>query len=193
MVAQLTISRLSLAESASTNLRTLIQKLESVVSTIPSQANVHAGKTQEEVDSEDEDPTELFHRDIGVQTSLSPTPSNSRPTSPSPPITALDDQTTRLSSLSTSLSGLVEESTSEGQDVSDLSTTIGVLREYLDELAYVAPTYGYGVGGYAGVTGSGKDDDEIARVKASIRGVKGVLLSARSFPGLRAPLGSHAS
>ncbi len=37
-----------------------------------------------------------------------------------------------------------------------------------------------GVGGY----GANKEaDDEISRVKAGIRGVKGVLLSARSFPG----------
>jgi hypothetical protein len=66
---------------------------------------------------------------------------------------------------------------------------IGVLREYLDGLAYVTPTYGFGgVGSYAGT--AGEKDDEISRVKAGIRGVKGVLLSARSFPGgVRAGVG----
>jgi hypothetical protein len=59
-----------------------------------------------------------------------------------------------------------------------------VLREYLDGLAYVAPTYGYGVGGYAGLSQNNKEEDEIGKVKASIRGVKGVLLSTRSFPGV---------
>ena len=42
---------------------------------------------------------------------------------------------------------------------------------------------GYG-GSMAGAgSGNGSErDDEIARVKAEIRGVKGVLLSARNFP-----------
>lgn len=137
-----------------------------------------------EEESEDEDPSEMFHRDIGVQTSLPSSPHASRPSSPSP-TSELDGQATQLSALSTSLKGLMEDSTSEGQDVSDLSTTVGVLREYLDGLAYVAPSYGYGVGGYNGLMGAaGKEDDEISRVKSSIRGVKGVLLSARSFPGV---------
>lgn len=38
---------------------------------------------------------------------------------------------------------------------------------------------GYGAGPKIGET----NDDEIAKVKAEIRGVKGVLLSARNFPG----------
>lgn len=98
----------------------------------------------------------------------------------------LNDQTNRLSSLKTALQGLVEGSASEGSDVIELEGTIGILRDYLDGMAYVAPTYGYGgVSGYnAGGYGASKDaDDEISKVKAGIRGVKGVLLSARSFPG----------
>lgn len=131
----------------------------------------------EEEESEDEDPTEMFHRDIGVQTSL---PSTPRPSTPSLP-SALDEQSTRLTSLTSNLQSLIEAGTSEGQDEAYLSTTVGVLREYLDGLAYVVPSYGYGAGGY---TGGGREDDEISRVKSSIRGVKGVLLSARSFPGV---------
>jgi hypothetical protein len=56
------------------------------------------------------------------------------------------------------------------------------LTEYLEDLVYVVP-HRYGRPGFEGLTDSG-DDDEISRVKASIRGVKGVLLSARSFPGM---------
>lgn len=55
------------------------------------------------------------------------------------------------------------------------------MREYCDELAYVQPATTYGFSG--GVGRAEEKDDEISKVKAGIRGVKGVLLSARSFPG----------
>ena len=184
MLASLTTSRLSLAETTSENLQKLINKLEGVVSEIPP---THNGKMEVdgEVDEEsDEDPTEMFHRDIGIQTSLPATPSLSRPASPGPEATHLSDQTARLAGLGKSITGLIEDSTAEGHETNDLSTTISILGEYLDGLAYVAPTYGYG-SSYGGLGGSNskEQDDEIGRVKASIRGVKGVLLSARSFPG----------
>jgi hypothetical protein len=176
MLETLTTSRLSLAETSKTNLSKLITKLEEQVSEIPP---THKQGNEKEEESEDEDPSEMFHRDIGVQTS----PPTSRPTSPSPtPHSTLEDQTSRLQSLKNNLSTLIEDSTSEGSDVSELESVIGVLREYLDGLAYVTPTYGFGgVGSYSGA--AGEKDDEISRVKAGIRGVKGVLLSARSFPG----------
>lgn len=59
---------------------------------------------------------------------------------------------------------------------------MGVLREYLDGMAFVPPSYNFGYGGTNGV-GKKEEEDEISRVKLGIRGVKGVLLSARSFPG----------
>lgn len=159
------------------------------MSEIPVSAHLKDIEEKGEVDSEDEDPTELFHRDFGVQTSLPTSPHLSRPSSPDPNSSSvLDDQTTRLKSLRTSLQGLVEDSASEGHDVTELEGTIGILREYLDSMVYVTPSYGYSsmAGGYNGAGGYGgsKDpDDEISKVKAGIRGVKGVLLSARSFPG----------
>jgi hypothetical protein len=60
-----------------------------------------------------------------------------------------------------------------------------VLREQLDSLAYVAPNYGFtGVAGYTtGNVANKEKDDEILMVKAEIKSMKGVLLSARSFPG----------
>lgn len=183
MLEALTTSRLSLASTTSTNLEKLITKLEGIVSEVPPSSKSKAD--EKEADSEsDEDPTEMFHRDIGVQTSLPASPFLSRPTSPSPQATTLDGQTARFTSLNNSITGLVEDSTAEGQSTNDLSTTISLLREYLDGLAYVAPSYGY-ANSYSGVLGNGaKDmDDEIGKVKDSIRGVKGVLLSARSFPG----------
>lgn len=185
MVASLTESRHELAQTSKDKLDQFVTKLESVVSEIPSGALSPHPAEREEDEESDEDPTELFHRDIGVQTS----PPESRPSSPSPetPESILGSQTSRLSKLKESLQGLVEDSASEGHDVTELEGTIGVLREYLDGMAYVAPTYNYS--GYGSST-TKEQDDEISRVKASIRGVKGVLLSARSFPGgVRAGVG----
>jgi hypothetical protein len=190
MIASLTTSRLSLAETASSNLQKLITQLEGMVSEIPATTNpTGLDADREDVDSDDEDPAEMFHRDIGVQTSLPTSPHPSRPSSPSPTSkTVIADQATRLTGLKSALQGLVEDSSSEGHDVTELEGTIGVLREYLDGMAYVAtPSYGYGgLSGYSGAGGYGANkevDDEISRVKAGIRGVKGVMLSARSFPG----------
>ncbi|KUJ13144.1 uncharacterized protein LY89DRAFT_709080 [Mollisia scopiformis] len=184
MVASLTESRLELAQTSKTKLSQFITKLESIVSEVPSEAIPKHISAQEDGEESDEDPTEMFHRDIGVQTS----PPASRPSSPSPESaeSILGNQTGRLSKLRESLQGLVDDNSSEGHDVTELEGTIGVLREYLDGMAYVAPTYGYG--GY-GNSQSKEQDDEISRVKASIRGVKGVLLSARSFPGVKAGVG----
>ena len=185
MVAALTDSRLSLASTASSNLSKLISKLESVVSELPPQqgALVQATPYQDEEES-DEDPTELFHRDVGVQTSTPPTPRSTSPSRNSSGAGAVAEQETRLRTLSSRISSLVEDSRSEGQETSDLTTAVAVLSEYLSGLAYVTPTYGYGVGGYSGLNQNNKEDDEIGRVKASIRGVKGVLLSTRSFPAV---------
>ncbi|TVY15440.1 hypothetical protein LARI1_G005951 [Lachnellula arida] len=175
MLASLTTSRLSLASTASQNLSKLIAKLEAAVSTIPETQQPPVDKT--EAEEEDEDPTELFHRDIGVQTS--PPHSRSGSVSPAPP-----SLVQRLQMMKTHLQEIQADSTKEGENTGELETTVGVLREYLDGMAYTAPSYAgnYGFVGAAGAGGK-DEDDEIGRVKAGIRGVKGVLLSARSFPG----------
>jgi hypothetical protein len=189
MIASLTASRLSLSSSTLTNLTKLITRLENAVSEIPPETKPFNGVEEKDTSAEggesDEDPTEMFHRDIGVQTSFSSKPPSrsSSPTRHSPENTDIaTEQVDRLSNLKRSLEGLVEDSMSEGYDQQELDASIGVLRDYCDSLAYVAPpVYNYGVGGYS----AAKDDkkDEISRFKAGIIGVKGVLLSVKSFPG----------
>jgi hypothetical protein len=184
MLATLTNSRLSLAATTSSNLSKLITRLESIVSEIP--PTIGPAHEHKEEDSEsDEDPTELFHRDIGVQTSLPNSEAGTRPGTPTP-TSALADQTSRLKSLTGSLNGLIDDSTSEGHDVVELEATIGVLKDYLEGMTYVTPSYNFGgSGAYGGREGAGgkEADDEISRVKMGIKSMKGVLLSARSFPG----------
>ncbi|KAH7407288.1 peroxisomal membrane anchor protein conserved region-domain-containing protein [Cadophora sp. MPI-SDFR-AT-0126] len=180
MLASLTEARLSFASTSKTNLDKLITQLEGLVSEVPaSMRNKSLGEKDDESES-DEDPAEMFHRDIGIQTS----PFISRPSSPvdTSPLTG---HTARLQSLKSTLEGLVEDSSIEGVETVELEGKMGVLREYLDGLAFVRPSYSYGPGVYGGGGRSGKDDDdEIGKLKKEIRGVKGVLLSARSFPGV---------
>jgi hypothetical protein len=181
MVASLTESRHTLAETAQTNLDKLTARLSELVSQVPDASQEPYKDDVEDSDS-DSDPTELFHRDIGVQTSLPTTPTTSRPSTPDPESIS-NTQTTRLTRLSTSIKDLSETSTSEGGEVQELSSTIGVLRDYLDDLAYAPSAYKYGTNNGFGTRSATDVDDEIGKVKQQIRGLKGVLLSARSFPG----------
>lgn len=191
MIAALTASRHELAGTAQENLDKLIAKLEGMVSETPQKSFPATHHEESEDEDSDSDPTELFHRDIGIQTSLPSSPSPSRSTSPAPApaITATESQASRISRLSSHITDLNDASTSEGQEVSELSTCVGILREYLESLAYVSPSsYTYGTTTTGGLYSGGVNqkneppDDEVAKVKAQIRGVKGVLLSAKSFP-----------
>ena len=183
MIASLTSSRHELAETAQENVEKLVEKLEGVVSEKP-----QALQSQRRYDTEDEDsdsdPTELFHRDIGVQTSIPNSPSNSRPRTPTPSTQVFETQTRRLATLTSHLKDLNEASTSEGQDTEQLSTCVSILKDYLDSMAYVQPTFSYGGGSMYNNPGQKTEaaDDEIAKVKAQIKSMKGVMLSARSFP-----------
>jgi hypothetical protein len=180
MISSLTEARLSLAASAMQNLQKLVGRLEKLVSTVPDYSlgkQIEKEKSKEEEESEEEDPTELFHRDVGIQTS----PPRSPTLTPSAEPSTLETQTSRLTGLSQSLKSLITSSNSEGENTTELETTIGYVKEVLEGMTYVQPTtYGYG-GFNSGM--EAKEEDEIARVKAGIRGVKGVLLSAKSFPG----------
>jgi hypothetical protein len=199
MFQTLTESRLSLSSTTLNNLQKLIKKLESTVSEIPitysvhHKGSLHPEYLDSDAESQTSDPSELFHRDIGIQTSLPPSPTVHTPGSPSwgssnansntGSTTTTQQQTARLARMKSILSSFVDDSRDEESSAQDLNTRMDLLKEYLQGLAYTAPTFGYGGGGFSnGATGKDKED-EISKVKREIRGVKGVLLSARSFPG----------
>ncbi|KAH8811562.1 SPX domain-containing protein [Xylogone sp. PMI_703] len=191
MLESLTESRLSLAETATSNLTKLISKLEGMVSEIPPTVTIgslHKAETGEIAageSSEEEDPTELFHRDIGVQTSMPSTPSRSHSISSSNEPSVLENQTSRLFDLSRNVRSLLDFDTAEEESAKELSTSVSMVQEYLDTIVGAARRYDF-VGTAYGVSGtgrsSGEQDDEISKVKTQIIGVKGVLLSARNFP-----------
>ena len=189
MLDSLNGARHSFFETASTSLETLNQKLEGVVSTIPSSDSKpkHGEIGQEsDIDADDlesdvSDPTEMFHRDTGTQTSLpvSRSSSSTSLTESDPSNTApLSTQTEDLKTLNTHLSSVLSSNTSVVNQDETTLFAIRDLREYLLDI-----TYGRENGSFRGDIKSSNADDEISQVKAEIRGVKGVLLSAKSFPG----------
>ena len=188
MVESLTEARHSLFGTASSNLKTLNEKLEKVVSIIPdSPTYVYTDKDRIEDMSETSsiisDPTELFHRDIATQTSLPQSPSATASFSLPEPnaVSAITSQTSRLQTLHSNLLEFLASANTLIDSDEGVKDNISDLESYLDKLAYGSSTY---VNGYVGFGGnSSRDkDDEIAKFKADIRSVKGVLLNARSFP-----------
>ena len=171
MVENLTSARHCLFDTASTNLSMLNEKLEKSVSKIPETSR---DPYSSELDSIDSDPARFFNRSAATQTS----PHLSRSTSPSPydspeiPSSSLSAHEAALSTLRSRLSDLLPADAEASNPVKD---SVDELQRYLDRLAY---------GDLPGRGGKGDKtkEDGVARVKSDIRGVKGVLLSARNFP-----------
>lgn len=213
MLATLTDARLDLAGTTEENLKKLNEKLEQNVSRLP--PSLLASKStapsisdaEDDVESITSDPTELFHRDIGTQTSqdLIQPPSATADTSSATDPESVDPTATitthqkRLESIGSHLRE-VEDAQSQSSNLHDTTRSrISDLQRYLDGLLYSKNSYpytattGYGAfstpgldSGSAAATGVGKaEEDAISNFRADIRGVKGALLSARNFPSGR--------
>lgn len=179
MIESLNEARHSLFDTANANLKNLVEKLEQVVSAIPPSISPSKSLLREEDDddgdSSNSEPTEWFQRSAATQTS----PLLSRSTSS---ITAekatseslIQKQQLRLQMLHDSLSDVLHDHKYR------LDTSSRVSKQYVDNLQKYLSDMAYGttfapaelpVGG-----------DSVSRMKAEIRSVKGVLLSARNFP-----------
>ncbi|KAL5051488.1 hypothetical protein BDW71DRAFT_54397 [Aspergillus fruticulosus] len=211
MLAALTDARHDLCQTAEENLKKLNENLERNVSQLP--PSLTAGSVtlvgdaiEEDIESITSDPTELFHRDIGTQTSQdliqpsSVTPASTTVESTSSdPATAVTTHQKRLEAIGSHLREL-EDSQSQSSTLHDTTRSrINDLQHYLDRLMYSKNSYSYssamGYGGYStpgldsggsAALGVGKaEEDAISNFRAEIRGVKGALLSARNFPSGR--------
>lgn len=175
MSENLASARRELAETAQEKLNTLKEKLKPMVSELPQPVLAH-GEAQAREEDEDDDPTEMFHRDIGVQTS----PSLDETPIPEEKPLVVNSQTSKSQLISMNLNevelALSQESHAEGT----VQTEINSLKTYLDTLMYTPPSFTYGGGMQYGKKPD--EDDEIGRIKKEIRAVKGVLLSAKNFP-----------
>ena len=143
-----------------------------------------------DVSSETSDPTELYHRDMGTQTS--PLPSR-RPSSSLSAFEAekkkdpLTHSTTVLAILQSHLADMLARAEGLEQPNKDRQESMNRLRSYVDTLMYASPG-SYGMWNSSAEEGErekkGREEDVVEEVKREIRGVKGVLLSAKRFPGV---------
>lgn len=206
MSESLTRARHDFASHTENHVEVFNKRLESLVSEVPvaSASKLSHGEIDaaSDIDSVASDPTELFHRDVGTQTSHSLSPGSSISTGPRDR-PANEDAVTghenRLKIIHSHLSEMLEQNTSDGESSEEISVRLDDLTTYLDGLAYSSSSY-YNAGPYGGVSNSlpskaaGKgEDDAVAKVRAEIRGIKGVLLSARNFPASRRASGKDGS
>lgn len=168
-------------------------KLSKLVSTVPSSVKSLPQTPAEFADFDNEsvtsDPTELFHRDVGTQTSpsLSRRPSVASDIEVIRPDTVSLKQTNRLEIMESHISEILEGSESNGASNQTLQESISETRHYLDGLYYTPPSYSWNADNSLNTSGTSKDKqpDAAVALKAEIRGVKGVLLSAKRFPSGR--------
>ncbi|KAM0473370.1 hypothetical protein ACHAPX_008116 [Trichoderma viride] len=175
MVEKQTSARIDLHETTSKKLDSILTQLESTVSVVPSYNKSGANATPSEAEDVD-DPSEMFHRDIGTQTS-SPLTSSSK----SKEEAQSKLQADRLSKLAKSLTGLTNDYKKQSTDSENVKAFLDTFRDELDTMTYGNQAEMFGA---YDITKKKKknDEDEIRKVRDNIRRIKGVLLSARTFP-----------
>jgi len=186
MTETLAETRHDFASHTQGQLEELNKRLGSLVSIDPAnKIKAKASEIADDVSEADSDPTELFHRDFGTQTtpSLSRRPSVSSGSESEPVVAAHEN---RLKILTSHLRELQATRSNDAASSDSLKTKLSDLNTYLSEMSYQNNLYS-GMGSIYGSnygtpkTKDGKDD-QIEVLKSDIRAVKGVLLSARNFP-----------
>lgn len=182
MIESLNDARHSLFDTANANLKTLVEKLEQVVSSIPSSTKLSKSPLRDDDDGGDgisnPEPTEWFERSAATQTC----PMLSRSTSSIAPENATSEssiqkQQLRLQTLYVSLSDVLHDHKYRLDTSSRISKQyVENLQDYLSDMAY---------GNTFTLAEIPVEGDPVSRMKAEIRSVKGVLLSARNFPWSR--------
>ncbi|KAJ4297736.1 hypothetical protein N0V90_005631 [Kalmusia sp. IMI 367209] len=187
MTQNLTESRHDFATHAQGQLDKLNERLRDTASVDPAtKAKAKASDVVDDISEADSDPTELYHRDFGTQT----TPTLSR--TPSTSSNAEEDEgvvkghENRLKILTSHLRELQSTRSNDTASVDSLKTQLSNLNTYLSDMSYQNQYYSGSGGFYGGTYGLPKTkdgkDDQIEVLKNDIRAVKGVFLSARNFP-----------
>jgi hypothetical protein len=189
MAASLTDARHDFAVHGQSKIDELNDRLSKIVSKIPEPKSATDAADMDDTDSVASDPTELFHRDIGTQTSPPITPAPSSATQPASK-TIADKQDDRLLIIKSHLDEMLSGLEAGEQPAKDRLEETNKLRHHLDNMMYRVQTQNVWSTGFGSDQKGGADaDDAIEEVKKEIRGVKGVLLSAKRF----APVGAMAS
>ncbi|KAF2858363.1 hypothetical protein K470DRAFT_259868 [Piedraia hortae CBS 480.64] len=161
MVDTLSKSRQEFALHTISHIEELNDRLEKLVSTSPSFLSDSSSTVSD-------DPAELYHRDVGTQTS----PQSSR----SPSISGEFHNTlsAQVNVLSNLKKKLAEANDSNNPNEAPLRE-IDELKEYLGTVIYSPPIFGTN-------QGQRKDYEDL---KKEMRAIKGVLLSTKRFPAVR--------
>ena len=188
MAASLTDARHDFATHSQSKIDELNERLSKLVSKIPEPKSATDAADTDDADSVASDPTELFHRDIGTQTSPPITPAPSR-AAQSETKTIVDKQDDRLLIIKSHLDEMLAGLEAGEQPAKDRLEETNKLRHHLDTMMYRVQTQNVWSTGFGSDQKGGSEaDDAIEEVKKEIRGVKGVLLSAKRF----APVGAMA-
>jgi hypothetical protein len=149
-----------------------------------------------ESEEEDGEPTELFHRDVGVQTSPPPSRNHSawslsdaatdaqQPSSPAG-ADALSQQESRLKSLATHVRDLEQSAAASSARQKQLADQIAALDEFLAAIALPAAHARYKMPQHAtwsSLANRPPVGDELDRFRAEVSRTKGLMLSTRNFP-----------
>jgi hypothetical protein len=193
MTASLTDARHDFASHGQSKIDEFNDRLSKLVSKIPEPKSTTADADNEDAESVASDPTELFHRDIGTQTlpAISPPPSTTNAQSGTS--TVADKHNDRLAIIKSHLDEMLAGVQAGEQPAKDRLEETNKLRHHLDNMMYRVQTANMWSTGGGYSTGLSNDSkagteavDAIEEVKKEIRGVKGVLLSAKRF----APVGT---
>lgn len=216
MVNNLNDARSEYYQHVGEKLGEFVERLEGVVSEVPykdkdgkvillKSRGGEDNQRDEDAESTVSDPTELFHRDFGTQT----TPPSSSSTPPSSllesgtrsPTAAttenesiIDRQASRLKAIRAHVADLNDMYARRSAVTAELSASVRAIRDDVDNLAlppagafaYSTSDYLGGGGGGGSTRGPNGSDEEFRRTKDAIRSVKGMFLSTRSFPGVTA-------
>jgi hypothetical protein len=192
MAENLAEARRDFAAHTQEQLVELNKKLGESVSVDPaSKVKKTTSEIGDDISEADSDPTELYHRDYGTQTTpnLSRRPSLAD-TDAHPTVTAHEK---RLKIISSHLNEIAANRTNSRVSRDSLQTKVSDLTTYLNDMSYQSQYYSSMGGNHWSSYGlpSGQDGkkDQIEVLKQDIRAVKGVFLSARNFPigGARIP------
>ena len=193
MLDSMTLARHEFATHSRSKVDEFNERLAQIVSTVPEpkKSTLEAGESDtDEAESEASDPTELFHRDMGTQTS--PEPSRRTSISNDDVVNKTNNkdvnhQTNGLSILNDHLKELVEGVERTGESNKERQESLDKLRHYLDSLLYASSGINVWTSSEdspASKTGDSSSGDAIEELKKEIRGVKGVMLSAKRFPSV---------
>lgn len=198
MYDSLTQARSELAQTALNNLTEFNSKLSLLVPPSRRPAIPHMAYHDNGYDSDNEAGKEVYHDsdsdDDGSETSSHPSSvrthlfhvdASTQTTDPTDPLSENPDSPeTKLATLTTHMATLVEHN-SDGAD-SELQFELESLTTYLDSLRYDSNSmFGLPFGTFTGSLGDKAKDDPLAKLKAEIRSVKGVLLNSKNFPASR--------